>query len=288
MDHYRYTLIRYVPDLDRMEPINVGVILQGSGRIDVRLSPHAAKRKEIDTQVYRKWRQFFLEEVRGEQARLLQPEKTSPQFLTYLQQLCGGAVLLSRPLVLEVAQGRPFDSVLEDLYIRLVAPPETTSPAAAHRPTGRFRQIAEERQFLKRGMKRHTHVVVNDQPLWMAYRQVANGQIIAIDKVEVDREIGATANEIERLPHILELLPKFFGAGRKLPTRYFLLADVLQQPFTDQPEAEFAAMRDELETAVEQVKKAGGEVLRTVPETESLAAQLDQVLPLLEVGAAQE
>lgn len=288
MQHYLYTLIRYVPDLDRMEPVNVGVILQGAGRIDVRLSPHAAKRKDIDTQVFGRWRQFFLDEVRGGPAPLFQPEKTSPRFLTYLQQLCEGAVILSRPLVLEVGTATTFDSALGDLYDRLVAPPETTSPAAAHRSTGRFRQVAEARQFAKRGMKKHAHVVIDQKPLWMAYRQVANGRVIAIDKVEVDREIGKTANEIERLPHILDQLPAFLGTGLGRPTRHVLLADILQQPFTDQPDAEFAAMRDDLEAAVERVRKAGSQVLRTVLEAEKLADELDQVLPQVEAAATQE
>ena len=48
MQDFRYLLVRYVPDRERMEPINVGII-QGAGRIDFRLNPHAARRKEIET-----------------------------------------------------------------------------------------------------------------------------------------------------------------------------------------------------------------------------------------------
>ncbi len=286
MQTYLYSLIRYVPVMERMEPINVGVILQGEGLVDVRLSPHAAKRKEIDTHVFRQWRQFFLEEILGEQTPRFQPEKTSQQFLTYLGQLCEGPVILSRPLILQVAPTRSFNDVLDDLYTRLVAPPETTSPAEARRPTGRFRQITEARQFLKRGMKRHAHVVVDAKPLWMAYRQVCNGRMIAIDKIEVDTRIGATANEIERIPRVLEELPTFISQPHQ--GQYYLLADELQKPFTDQTEGEFARMRDELEAAVTKVKQAGGQVLRSIPETEKLGVDIDHTLPALETDAEQE
>jgi len=288
MQNYLYTLVRYVPDFERMEPINVGVILQGMGRLDACLSRHAAKRKDIDTQVFQQWRKFFLDEIRGDATPLFQPEKTSPQFLTYLQQLCEGAVLLSRPLALEVAPSRGFDDVLRDLYNRLVAPPETTSPAAARRPTGRFRQLTEARHFLRRGLKKHAHVMSNERPLWMAYRQLANRQHIAIDKVEVDREIGATANEIERMPLIIDRLPEFLRAGRELPTSYYLVADELKQPFSDQSQAEFQAMRDELEAAVEKVKNSGGRIVRSLSEAERLADEVDHALPELEASATQD
>ena len=158
MIEYQYVLIRYVPDRERMEPVNVGLILQGAGRLDFRFSPHAAKRKEIDTEAFRRWREFFKTEIRGAAAPLFHPERTSPQFLRYLEELCEGPVVLSRSLYFGTEPHRNFDDVLESLYKRLVAPPEIISPSAATRPTGRFRQIAEERHFLTRGMRRHVHV----------------------------------------------------------------------------------------------------------------------------------
>src|SRR5439155_25751188 len=124
--------------------------------------------------------------------------RASPQFLRYLEELCEGPVVLSRSLSLATEPTRSFDEVLQSLYQRLIAPPEIVSPGAAKRPTGRFRQFAEERRFLSRGMRRHAHIVVGSRRLWMAYRQVDNGEAIALDKVEVANQIGYTANEIER------------------------------------------------------------------------------------------
>jgi hypothetical protein len=117
--------------MERMEPINVGVILQGVGLLDVRLRPNAAEQKEIDADIFRQWRHFLLEEIHGDHIPRFQPEKTSPEFLTYLSRLCQGPVLLSRPLIVQVAAPRTFSDVLDDLYKRLVAAPAAKSPVIA-------------------------------------------------------------------------------------------------------------------------------------------------------------
>jgi len=94
---YHYSLIRYVPDPDRMEPVNVGLVLQGDGGLDFRLNPHASKRKEIDTEQFRRWKDFFEAEIRGPHLPLFQPERESARFFRYLSDLCGGPVFLSNP-----------------------------------------------------------------------------------------------------------------------------------------------------------------------------------------------
>lgn len=275
MIDYRYVLVRFVPDPERMEPTNVGVILQGNGDVDIQFSPHAAKRKEIDTEIYNEWKAFFQTEIRGDAAPLFQPDRATPKFLQHLEALCGETVMLSRPLLLSVDDSQRFEDVLQSLYRRLVAPREVEPAGAATRPTGRFRQLAEEYRFDNRGMKKHAHVHVNDNPLWMAYRQVVNGETIALDKVEVRNQIGMTSLEIQILPLIADNLPKFASEERK----HYLLVDELEQPFTDQTVAEFEAMRDDLERCVGLVERAGGTVIREVTDVETLANRLDSSLP---------
>ena len=129
-------------------------------------------------------------------------------------------------------------------------------------------------------MRRHVHVFVDNQRLWMAYRQVVNGEAIALDKVEVASQIGQTSNEIERLPRIGAMLPHF--VDKKIDgksTRYFLLADEMSQPFTDQSPVEFQAMRDDLENAVALIQKNGGRIIRSAKDAEEFACELDQKLP---------
>ena len=275
MIDYRYVLVRFVPDPERMEPTNVGVILQGNGGVDVLFSPHAAKRKEIDTDIYNKWKAFFQTEIRGDVAPLFQPDRATPKFLQHLEALCGETVVLSRPLFLSVDDSQRFADVLQSLYRRLVAPREAEAAGVATGPTGRFRQLAEELRFVNRGIKRHEHVLVNHDRLWMAYRQVVNGEIIAVDKVEVGNQIGATSNEIQILPLIADNLPKFVSEKRT----HFLLVDQLEEPFTEQSDDGFEAMRDDLERCVGLVERAGGTVIREVNAVESFADRLDACLP---------
>jgi hypothetical protein len=287
MFEYHYSLIRFVPDAHRMEPINIGIILQGKDRIAFKLYTHASRKKEIDTATFQKWRKFFQEEIEGDAVPLFQPPKTSPGFLTHLQELCEKTVLLSRPL--NVARDSDnFEQLLESLYQRLVAPPEHEAPEAANRPTGIFRQIAEERKFVQRGMKKHEHVTVGTERLWMAYRQVQNGVLIAMDKVEVASRIGATSYEIERLPHIAQQLPSFVHAALAgKSTRYCLMVDELTKPFTDQSRDEFEAMSEDLERAIAKIVEAGGQLVRDRESANKLADELDQKLPKL-AGSMQD
>ena len=283
MHDYYYTLVRFVPDLERMEPTNVGVILQGSGKIDIRISRHAAKRKDIDTTIFQQWRAFLTEEVQGEPTPLFQPPRSSPKFLDYLAKLCEGSVVLSQPMIASVDASISFDELLSRLYQRLVAPPPAATATEANRPTGRFRQLSEKRLLVRRGMKRHAPVKVDSNRHWLAYRHVLNGSVLAIDKVEVGNQIGATANEIQAMNSVLFLIPEFVaGTGWDRPTKYFFLADTLDVPFTDQPGDEFQTMRDDLEDVVKRVQNSGGVVLRNPADVELLIDELDRTMPLLD------
>lgn len=281
MAEYLYALIRYVPDAIRMEPINIGVLLQGPDRLDFKLNVHASKRKDFNTIIFRQWRQFLQDEIKGPTLQLFQPRKTSPDFFIYLAGLCEGSVILSTALYHAAPDELPFDDVMNSLYARLVATPESSSHIDSSRPTGRFREISDARNFLARGMKRHAHVTLGGRKLWMAYRQIDNGELIAIEKVEVAQQMGATANEIERLPRIRESLPEFLGNGPRLkPTRCVILADRLERPFGDQTQDEFNSMRDDLEREIDQLEELGAEVIRSPEAAELLGDEVDHKLPV--------
>lgn len=279
MFDFRYALIRYVPDPLRMEPINIGVLLQGRGRIDFRLNTQASKKGVIDTATFKRWRNFLDEEVSGKPVPLFQPDKSTPQFFTYLQEMCEKTVVLSNPLIAS-RDNDGFDDLLDSLYQRLVAPPEAEGVETTDRPTGIFREIADERRFLQRGMKRHAHVMIGDRPLWMAYRQVINGEVIAFDKIEVATRIGQTANEIERIPTVAQQLPEFIDkrvSGK--PCRYVLLADELQRPFSPQSPQDFQAMKADLANAIGMIVSKGGKVITTKQDAQNFCDELDQKLP---------
>jgi hypothetical protein len=276
MNEFLYALIRYISNPKRMEPQNVGVLLQGDGQIEFKLNPHASKRGDIDTQVFQKWKAFLHQEVNEAAMPLFQPARSDVEFLRYLSDLCDSTVVLSPPL--QLVTGKPFSEVLESLYDELVAPPESNK-AAARRPAGRFRQLSDERDFIRRGMKRRMHLTRGKDRFWMAYRQVENGTLLAIDKVEVNTRLDETANEIERLPNIEHHLQRFLARRKgERPSRFVLLADQMERPFGAQSPEEFAAMREDLELAIADLQSKGAEIVRTVDATHSLANEIDAML----------
>ena len=284
MNTFHYALIRFIPDAERMEPINIGVILQGGGQLDFKLSPHVAKRKDIETQVYQKWRKFLEEEISGPAVPLFQPSKDSPDFIRHLGNLCESTITITRPLVHVAYDENAFDTELKGIYDRLVAPPEQNKKSP-DRPTSFFRQFEEEKEFRRRGMKKHPYISIygrSELKHWNAFRQVSNGQDIVIDKIEVGNSVGLTADEIQKLSSGAEVFvssyfrqPSNTGGSR----RYCLITDQLVVKFTEQTEEDYEIMREELAKIKETVKKLGGEVLDKASDVKAFAEELDLHLP---------
>ncbi len=67
---YLYQIIRYVPDLRRMEPQNIGVVVQGQFGVSCRIWTHfrpLGDKPDFDYGNFRKWREFFEAEINGPQ-----------------------------------------------------------------------------------------------------------------------------------------------------------------------------------------------------------------------------
>jgi hypothetical protein len=273
-----------------MEPINVGVIVQADERIDFRLYPHASKRSNIDTGIFNQWKSFLKTEITGEAMPLFQPHRNSPAFLDYLARLCTGPILITRPLIYSVDATVDFPSVLDRLYQLLVIPPDRRGEQGIpDRPTGRFRVLAEDKDLLKRGLQKLVHVKLDDNRRWTAYRQAVNGEVVAVNKVEVDVRQEQTAWEIQAMMPVIDLLPDFLGRrGVDRPTRYYLLADSLNRPFSGQSEDEYSLMRDDLHRVIKGVRASGGFIVESPSEVDALVMKLDQMLPPIEPEAHLE
>ena len=281
MNDLHYALIRFVPDMARMEPINFGVVLQGFGKIDFKLNPNFARRKDVETPVFQQWRDFLVEEIRGEPMPLFQPQKDSVEFLTHLANLCEQTVSMSRPLFVSAKKDESFEDVLESLFTKLVLPPESPKPDHMPRPTSRFREIEDEKQFRRRGMRKHPYLTLPGDKRWNAYRQLLNGENIVIDKVEIRNDVGLTADEIQKLASGVEpFLDRFLESTTPaIPTRYYLLADDLKEKFTDQTDDDYHAMKEELDCVIKTVESRGGSVLRRAEEVVDLTNLIDSKLP---------
>jgi hypothetical protein len=70
---YLYQIIRYVPDLERMEPQNIGIILQGPFNVVSKVWTHfrpLGEKPDFDYANFRKWREFFDDEEKVHTSRL--------------------------------------------------------------------------------------------------------------------------------------------------------------------------------------------------------------------------
>ncbi len=121
MVEYRFSVIRFVPDMLRMEPLNIGIVLQSANRTDFKLNPDASSQLGIDASIYLEWQAFLTEEIRGIPRAKFQPCRTTPEFLRYLAELCSGPILLSESLVHQSQVDSSFGQVMDALYQRLVA-----------------------------------------------------------------------------------------------------------------------------------------------------------------------
>lgn len=75
-------------------------------------------------------------------------------------------------------------------------------------------------------------------------------------------------------------MDRFFDQSEQtIHARYYLLADDLNEKFTDQTDEDFQAMKDEMTHVIQTVESRGGLVLRGDDEVVKFADQIDQKLP---------
>ncbi len=119
---YRYQILRYTPDLRRMEPQNIGVIVQSdTAGTTCRFNSRFRIGTEFDSANYRAWREFFIAEIFAKDAGIYQPERTKVDFLEFLRSRCRGNYSLTAPLDLIMESGAIKD-VETYLFDTLVKP----------------------------------------------------------------------------------------------------------------------------------------------------------------------
>lgn len=123
---FRYQILRYVPDLLRHEPQNVGIIVQSEMGVSCRFIGCKERTPGFDVDNYRLWLEYFASEILGPPVPHFQPPKESREFFGYLRSRCRGNYNLTSPL--ELALESPDLKVAESyLYETLVRPLKLTS-----------------------------------------------------------------------------------------------------------------------------------------------------------------
>lgn len=150
---YRYQILRYIADLRRMEPQNIGVVVQSDFAVSCRFNAHFRAGSEFDSANFRAWREFFRTEIFATAAGIYQPERTKIEFLEFLRGRCRGNYSLTAPLDLVMASAAIRD-VEDHLFETLVKPPREEAPKNLQ-PVQLFQNELERRKltnnrFLKR------------------------------------------------------------------------------------------------------------------------------------------
>lgn len=276
---YRYQLIRYVPDVRRMEPQNVGVVVQDetgtTSRLWSRFRPLGEK-PDFDFANFRQWRQFFEEEVNGPQIPLFQPPRNRPEFLEYLQARCRGNYLVSRPLEL-VVETQDLSEVREYLYETLVRRPQEERETA-EQPVRRFREALEERKI-----DRHPAFHVDEyvevpgrEPVlfhWLYNRNHGSEEKVLIDGVKWLGRIHDTQIELEHAIVAVRTV-------REAKLRSVFVVIVIDEPPAPSSEARNATKRlyENILKGKEEISRLADEVVNTPAAAEVCVDRIHQEL----------
>jgi len=275
---YLYQIIRYVPDLRRMEPQNIGVIVQGKDETKCRLWTHfrpSGDKPNFDFSNFRKWRNFFETEINGPQIKLFQPPRQSPKFLEYLQSRCKGNYILTRPLHLTMRTS-DIEEVTETLYQTLVKSPEE-EPEPSELPVRSFREQLQEKRLDRNPLFRRDEYLnlPNGQTElfhWQYVKNHGSNQKILIDKVQWLGRIRLTQLELE---HVLIAVKKV--RENMSSARLIVIMDPLDPPSRHAKDST-KRLYENYQNGKNVLANDCDEVVSTVVDTEKLVVRIESDL----------
>lgn len=280
---FLYQIIRYVPDLRRMEPKNIGVIVQGGSEVRLRLWTHfrpGDDKPDFDYANFRKWREFFEEEVNGPQIALFQPPHHSPEFLEYLRSRCQGNYILTVPLHITM-RTESINEVTQHLYETIVRSPED-EPEPAEQPVRRFRERLEAKRLHKNPFLRRDEYVTlpsGEAELfhWQYRKNHGSDELVLIEPVQWLGKIRLTQLELE---HVLSAVKKVREAS--LHARLIVVMDEVVPPSERAKDSTKRLYENYIE-GMRTLKQESDEVISRVEQTENLIVRIESdLMELLE------
>lgn len=272
---YLYQIIRYVSDLERMEPQNIGVVVQGLGRTVARLWKYfrpLGEHRDFDYLNFRKWREFFEEEINGAQISMFQPSKDSHEFLEYLQSRCKSNYLMTRPLRF-IGQVDSIEEVRDYLYDRLVKR-QNDSQEPALQPVQRFREELHIKKLDKHPRFKkdeYIHLPNGDSELfkWQYERNHGSNQRVIIEPVQWQNKIRITQIELE---HVLRAAEKVRESH--LNAKFIVVMDEVQPP-PEHAKSSSSQLYENYIQGKETLKGLTDEVVSSIAESERLANRIE-------------
>ena len=205
---FRYQILRYIADLRRMEPENIGIVIQNSEKASCRFHTRLGNRAGFDYDNYRRWREFFEAEINGDAVPIFQPDRASAEFLLYLQERCSGNYSLTRPLEL-VLDTDNLEKAETHLFQTLVLKPDDKA-SNSKQPVKRLRSELKQRHILNNPAF-HTKQLFKTNGLTelVEYFYVRNHGAdlpVIIQPVQISSDISRTINGLERAESLVSNL----------------------------------------------------------------------------------
>lgn len=280
---FRYQILRYIADLKRMEPENIGVIIQDAREASYRFRTHMGKRPGFDADNYRQWREFFEAEINGPPVPVYQPPRGDIAFLQYLQQRCCGNYSLTRPLELTMPSDA-LGEVRDHLFRTLVLKPEEQT-GDAKQPVRRLRNELRERKITS-NPHFHERQLFNANGITelVEYYYVRNHGAnlpVIIQPVQILPDISRTINAMERA----EALVKTLRAAR-VKTEISIVVDEMSPPKRDDSDKQKWAY-DHIIKGKRQLEKYDADVVDSTRGTVKLADNIERDLSEIETPKSQ-
>jgi hypothetical protein len=275
---YLYQIIRYVSDLERMEPQNIGIVVQGQGQTVARLWKYfrpLGEKRDFDYLNFRKWREFFEEEINGAQVSMFQPPRQSPEFLDYLQSRCNSNYLMTRPLRF-ISQVDRVEEVRDYLYDRLVKP-QNENQEPALQPVQRFREELVVKKIDKHPrfkQDEYIHLPNGDSELfkWQYEKNHGTNKRVIIEPVQWLNKIRITQIELE---HVLRAAEKVRESH--LNATFIVVMDDVEPP-PQNARSSSNQLYENYTQGKETLKNLTDEIVSSADQSEDLANRIERDL----------
>ncbi len=273
---FRYQILRYIADLRRMEPENIGIIVQGAESTSCLFNTHLGARPNFDFDNYRRWREFFMAEIYDPTVPLFQFDRASVEFLQHLQKSCYGNYSLTNPLELIMETG-DVESAQKHLFKTLVLKPNDKN-TQIKQPVQCFKNELEVREILGHSaFKKGKVFKAKGLKELVTYHYLREGDVpVLVQPVQVLPDRSRTVNEMERAEALVNSIRK-----SKVSADISVVVDEVPVPTDSDDETKKWAF-DKIQQGKTELRRLDVNIIDSKPSAVRLAAGIETDLQNIE------
>ncbi len=154
----QYLLAKYIPDLARMEPVNIGVVTWYRGHVRLKFREADSLKCLEDKELYDRWVRFWNRTAQQDEIVPYRSEPVKRKSTNFLQAFCstqdGQFLLIDGGFVMEKTTVKELDSVTNYLFEELVADPSTVESKKKYGLSEKCKEIFDSPQISGRVQSR--------------------------------------------------------------------------------------------------------------------------------------